>query len=388
MTETSEAWQGDLYELSLGELLALQDMSLADKQARRDELARVVPTRDYGDGTDTYEDFIEPQHATGPEQAAAAKELFWIRSDLGEIERIHPNAESDLFVIAVIRARAYLREIGIDYRGDRETVVFWSEQRGRHVQVDLDLYQRLILKGEREIGYRFGRLFRFEPSDPNRDLPRADHSSISRDQKAQAEAWLQKYPWRNGCRRLAALFSQGEIEPNTPFWHAVAVLTHHERFTRGLTASVRDAESGGLTAEEAESGGLTAEEAEEALKEASEVSFAAGLSAAAFARKPLEYDVMAMRAAKLKRATASGKASNSKRAARVAAFWSEIEALSQLYPQISETRLIDQAFENAVAKDPDLWRQGRGQKEAYLSEDIRSVEPYKSRYYALFSKTA
>lgn len=31
MTETSEAWQGDLYELSLVELLALQGMSLADK---------------------------------------------------------------------------------------------------------------------------------------------------------------------------------------------------------------------------------------------------------------------------------------------------------------------------------------------------------------------
>ncbi|PJE28863.1 hypothetical protein SAMN06297129_1286 [Pseudooceanicola antarcticus] len=378
MTETLEAWQGDLYELSLGELLALQGMSLADKQARREELARVVPTRDYGDGTDTYEDFIEPQHATGPEQAAAAKELFWIRSDLGEIERLYPNAESDLFVIAVIRARVYLREVGIDYRGDQKTVVFWSEQRGRHVQVDLDLYQRLILKGEREIGYRFGRLLRFEPNDPNRDLPRADHTSISREQKAQAEAWLQKYPWRNGCRRLAALFSQGEIESNTPFWHAVAVLTHHETFARGLKASARDAENGGLTAEEAE----------EALKEASEVSFAAGLSAAAFVRKPLEYDVMAMRKAKLKRAEASGKASNSKRAARVAAFWTEIEALAPLYPQISEDRLVDQAFEHAVAKDPDLWRQGRGQKEAYLSEDIRSKEPYKSRYYALFSKTA
>lgn len=273
-------------------------------------------------------------------------------------------------------ARAHLRGVGIDYRSYQKTVVFWSEQRGCNVRVDLDLYQRLILKGESEIGYRFGRLLRFEPNNPIRGLPRADHTSISREQKAQAEAWQQKYPRRNGCRRLAALFSQGEIEPNTPFWHAVAVLTHHERYNRGLMASVRDAENSGLTAEEAE----------EALKEASEVSFSAGLSAAAFVRKLLAYDVMAMRKAKLKRAEASGKASNSKRAARVAAFWSEIEALAPPYPQISEDRLVDQAFENAVAKDLDLWRPGRGQKEAYLSEDIRSVEPYKARYYAHFPK--
>ena len=55
---------------------------------------------------------------------------------------------------------------------------------------------------------------------------------------------------------------------------------------------------------------------------------------------------------------------------------------------VIEKRLVDQAFETVVGRDLDLWRQGRGQKDAYLSQDIRSVEPYKSRYYAVFTQTA
>lgn len=377
MTNAPKLWQGDVDQVSLDELLCLHDMSFEERQARRDELAKIVPKRRYGDGTETYEDFIQPQHAADPAQAAAAKELFWLRTDLGEIEHSDPNAESTRFAVAASQALAYLRDSGIDYRGDKETVAFWSETRGRHVQIDLDLYQKLILRGERKVGHRFGRLIRFEPDNPNKDLPHADSPSISSDQKMEAEAWLARYPWRSGSYRLTTLFAMGKVEPNTPFWHAATVVMSHERFTRELEASVRDALNGGMTAGETE----------EALKGAAELSFVAGLSAAAVVRKPLEYDVVALRQAKLKRGEASGKASNSKRAARVAAFWAEIERLAPLYPQISEARLVDQAFENAVAKDPDLWRQGRRQKEAYLSEDIRSRAPYKSRYYALFSKT-
>jgi hypothetical protein len=377
MIDPSELWQGSLYQLSLDEMIVLHDMVREQRQSRRDALARIVPKRLYGDGTETYEDFILPQHGEDPGQAAAAKELYWLRAFLNEIEPSNPNSESTLFAVAAVEALAYMRELGIDYRGARKTVVFWSSRRGRYVQIDLDLYQKLVLKGERQVGFQFGKLLRFEPGNPNRDLPRADSPSITPEQKAQAEAWLKKYPWRNGSYQLTRLLSLQLAEPNTPFWHAATVVMNHERFVSDLEETVLDARSRWLLPSEAE----------DALKDASEVSFAAGLSAAALAKKPLEYDVVALREGKAKRAEASGKASNSKRAARVAAFWGEIEALAYLYPQISEARLVDQAFENAVAQDPDLWRQGKGQKEAYLSEDIRSKEPYKSRYYALFAKT-
>jgi hypothetical protein len=66
----------------------------------------------------------------------------------------------------------------------------------------------------------------------------------------------------------------------------------------------------------------------------------------------------------------------------------ELEALGVYYPTIKEQTLVDEAFNNVVERDPKLWRQGRGQKEAYLSEHIRSVEPYKSRYYTIFGQTA
>lgn len=375
MTDVPELWQGSLYQLSLEELIVLNDMPNSQRQARREALAQIVSKRVYGDGTETYEDFILPQHGQDPAQAAAAKELYWLRVFLNEISNQGSDSESTLFAMAAAQAHAYLREIGIDYRGAKETVVFWSDRRGRHVQIDLELYQRLILKAQSAVGYQFGRMLRFEP---DRGLPREDSPVISSEQRAQAEAWLQKYPWRNGSYKLAGLFAGQLVEPNTPFWHAATVVMNHERFVSDLEASVRNARSSRLTPDEIE----------DALKDSAEVSFAAGLSAAALAKKPLEYDVVAQREIKAKRTKASGKVSNGKRAARVAAFWGEIEALGPLYPQISEARLVDQAFENALVKDTDLWRQGRGQKEVYLSKDIRSKAPYKSMYYAIFGKTA
>ncbi|GAA3868016.1 hypothetical protein [Celeribacter arenosi] len=169
----------------------------------------------------------------------------------------------------------------------------------------------------------------------------------------------------------------GQVEPSTPLWHAINVVLGYDWFTYVRQRAGRNAAHGALIPDEAD----------RLLKEASEISFMAGMSAAAFDRKPLEYEVVAMKEAKRKRGAASGQASNNKRAARVAAFWSEIEALADLFPKMTEERIVAQAFENAVANDPDLWRQGKGQMEAYLSDDIRSTEPYKSQYYALFQKT-
>ncbi|GAA3855059.1 hypothetical protein [Celeribacter arenosi] len=381
MSDTPEKrqllWHGELYEIGLEELLSLNDMPLSARKARRDTLAKIVPMRMYGDGTEAYEDFIKPHHAADPEQGAAANELFWIRKLFGEIETTHPNEDTTFFAQAAEQARRSLRDMGIDFRGCMNTVVFWSERRGRHVQIDLDLYQKLLTKGQSQIGYRFGTPLRYERNSPTKDLPSGNHPAITAEQRERAEVWLRKYPWRHGSKLLSMLGTIPNLEPKTQLWHALTVVLNHERFTGDLQQSVQSAQEAGLGPSEVES----------TVKDASEVSFTAGFSAAALLRKPLEYEVVKLQEAKRKRSKASGKASMSNRAKRVAAFWAQIVELAPFYPKMSEDRILEQAFDHAVEKDPDLWRQGKGQMEAYLSDDIRSKEPYKSQYYALFQKT-
>ncbi len=82
-----------------------------------------------------------------------------------------------------------------------------------------------------------------------------------------------------------------------------------------------------------------------------------------------------------------GKASGGRKSKRLNSFIVEIEKLAPFYPRISEARLLDQAFDNAQQSDESLWSEGKDQKENYLSNHIRSEEPYKSRYYAIFGKT-
>lgn len=73
---------------------------------------------------------------------------------------------------------------------------------------------------------------------------------------------------------------------------------------------------------------------------------------------------------------------------RLDSFMDELEALGNLYPTMNRKAIEDQAFDNAIKKNRDLWSQGIGQKENYLSTYIRSEEPYKTRYSTIFIKTA
>ena len=73
---------------------------------------------------------------------------------------------------------------------------------------------------------------------------------------------------------------------------------------------------------------------------------------------------------------------------RLNSFMDEIEKLGDLFHRVPEASIIDIAFNNAVKSNPNLWKQGKGQKDEYLEQHIRSEEPYKSRYYAIFGKTA
>ena len=48
-------------------------------------MVEIVPKRQYGDGVETYRDFIRHQHVRDVNQRAAAKELYWVRVWRGEI---------------------------------------------------------------------------------------------------------------------------------------------------------------------------------------------------------------------------------------------------------------------------------------------------------------
>tara|TARA_B100000767_G_scaffold186070_1_gene173556 strand:+ start:427 stop:1398 length:972 start_codon:yes stop_codon:yes gene_type:complete len=89
-----------------------------------------------------------------------------------------------------------------------------------------------------------------------------------------------------------------------------------------------------------------------------------------------------------KRTSASGKKSSNSKTKRLESFMHEIEQLGDLFPRMNADAIEDQAFDNAVKKDPNLWSQGLGQKENYLSKYIRSEDPWKSRYSTIFYKIA
>ncbi|MDJ0825301.1 MAG: hypothetical protein QNJ16_07350 [Rhodobacter sp.] len=84
---------------------------------------------------------------------------------------------------------------------------------------------------------------------------------------------------------------------------------------------------------------------------------------------------------------AGSHASRKARGRRIEAFMQAIEALSDLSPRMNERAILDQAFKNAVASDPALWRQGKGRKEEYETE-LRLNHDYRTRYFSVFGKTA
>lgn len=82
-----------------------------------------------------------------------------------------------------------------------------------------------------------------------------------------------------------------------------------------------------------------------------------------------------------------GDASAKAKTQRLNSFMEEIEALGDLFPRMNADVIEDKAFQNAVNKNTNLWCEGKGQKENYLSNHIRSQEPWKSRYNVIFHKT-
>ncbi len=85
-----------------------------------------------------------------------------------------------------------------------------------------------------------------------------------------------------------------------------------------------------------------------------------------------------------------GEASSTKKQMRLESLLSNLEELIAENPalnEISDIAVAELAVKRAKALSPDLWSQGQGQLENYLTE-IASKQPYKKRYDAIFHKTA
>lgn len=210
------------------EMLAFRDLSQDELCELRDALQKIVPRRQFGDGVETYEDFIRPQHAQTPEMFKAAKDLLWVRGLLGEVKNVDDGERSTHVRDAVSLAIENLARIGIVYRGLYDTFAFWSPKRRRYIQIDADLRQELLRKAQRQIGFRFSQDRYWASDDQNVELPVARHPEVAAEQKAKAEAWLQRYPWRGGSDALGSLFALERLEPLAPLWHALRILSYND----------------------------------------------------------------------------------------------------------------------------------------------------------------
>ena len=91
-----------------------------------------------------------------------------------------------------------------------------------------------------------------------------------------------------------------------------------------------------------------------------------------------------------RRSEAGGKTANKKRHKRIAAMLVQMEVLVESNPALRRlkiSQIADLAIEDAVAVDPSLWSQGKGQRDEYLDE-LKSDIRYTSRFRKLRQKTA
>lgn len=81
-----------------------------------------------------------------------------------------------------------------------------------------------------------------------------------------------------------------------------------------------------------------------------------------------------------------GKASKTKRTARLEAYMVQVEILADLVGKIDESRILEQAWENACGLRTDMPKTPKIRFEYEV--ELRSIEPFKTRYEHVFRKNA
>ncbi len=351
----------------------------ADLLELLEQLHPHVPTREYGDGAETFEDYILPQHAVTYEDYYASDLLVQVRRALSIYQKqVAELSDARPLEPAITLANQVLNLNTVSYRGMRDTFVYWSERRNRLIQIDAKVRRAIFEKGQRELGYRFHFEDYHFADHQNADLPFANPNPPKKGELPSDMIWSRKYPWRAHSRSLYFHLHHEIFEPNTKLWHALLILWRYDEFNRTLEEMV------GVNREKRPSPDYLKWQ----LLNVAESCFEIGQSYDALQKKTYEHQAISYREEKAARSTASGRKSTDLKARRIESLMCAIERHGDLYPRVSEQRIVDQAFDMVVQENPKLWAQGKGQKEAYLSEYIRSVEPYKSRYYRIFGKSA
>jgi len=300
MSDTNDAWRmhGDMPDLDM--MLGLSEMTQQELRDRLERLQTIVPMRQYGDGLETYEDYLAPQHAETEAMFNAARELSLIRGVLGKTHSMPAGEHALSLAHAAQTAINTLAELGITYVGFDATYVFWSPKRGRYIQQDTEQRQKLMQRAERDIGYRF-LTGRYENSfERNADLPNHQSPAVTSQQRSEADAWQLAYPWRSS-NRLNTLFRLGRLEPNSRIWHAARILSRGARIEDSFAYVAK------VSVDEP----LRNEDVIEHMREVAETSLLIGKSAEALVKKPLEYDKIERTEATERRAKAGGRKSAS-----------------------------------------------------------------------------
>ena len=344
--------------------------SVDDREIILSALELIVPKRKHGDGIEIYEDFILPHEADTPEMESASWLLLEVRKVLTERYYMGPGAP---FKIAVSRAINILKDNGIEYQGIHKTFIY-STSKNKYKQIDGMLRHKIYLKGEEKLKNQL--------YDDGRDFYGLYNYGFDMEnyKKSYNEItlWLNKYPWRIS-HSLFMLNNLDWFEINTPLWYAIQILYTYEKNIK--------IEFGELIGSKRIKN-MSREDLAHSALNISVGALQIGQFFEAINKKEIEYEVIKAREGQILRTTASGKKSSDSKTKRLESFMHEIEQLGDLFPRMNADAIEDQAFDNAVKKDPNLWSQGLGQKENYLSKYIRSEDPWKSRYNTIFYKIA
>jgi hypothetical protein len=182
-----------------------------------------VPQRTWGDGLETYPDYIRPHEAKSVQIGAAARLLWEMRNfPRTKYSRNFERLESP-FRDARRLAHDVLYTHDVVFEGWQNTYFYWQPRRKIWLQIK-GKRREIIVQKRKQIQDR--RMEAVVNELDFRQLLRAER------------AWMSAYPWRR-CQSLAYLWRFDHFEPFTPLWHALQILGCHSGFREEFSEETR-----------------------------------------------------------------------------------------------------------------------------------------------------
>lgn len=332
----SQNWKVHLESKEYYRISAIYVSGYDDKFEIYQALKRIVPTRKWGDGIETYEDFIRPNETETWEMLYASELLWDVRKLLGSFQRSTNSADTP-FKYAVDRAKDVLLNHGINFQGMRKTFLFHSRA-GHPRQIDGVIRHKIFIKGEESIGSKlyddgrefFGELFDY--SD--------EYFEISREKIKKELTWTRQYPWR-GSLSLSLWYRLDRFEPYTPLWYAVTILDLYEN----VLVSQMDLLFGSSRTKN-----FSRSELASTVLSITGNAVTIGQHVEALDKKDIEYEAVKAREGLKNRTNASGNKSTEKRLNNLEHYMCAIESLKGAVGLMSDDRILDAAYENVKAE--------------------------------------